>query len=217
MPASFLAPGATIRAMTWPVWLILALCVLPELLFLAAWVVQPAAAPGLRAGVAALLAFWPVLLDGWQPDFAAQPATMFLTYGFLHTGPMHLLVNMVSLAAFAPPVAAVTGPARFLGLYGVLLVAGAAGYALWPAGDIPMVGASGALFGLVGMLLAWDLAFRRRTGRDLRPVGRVLVMLVILNGALWLAVGETVAWQTHLAGFLAGGLCALAVRPSRRR
>ena len=42
-------------------------------------------------------AFWPGLLNTWTPNYAAQPYAMFLTYSFLHSGLVHLSVNMITL------------------------------------------------------------------------------------------------------------------------
>jgi membrane associated rhomboid family serine protease len=71
-----------------------------------------------------------------------------------------------------------------------------------------MVGASGALFGLVGALVAWDTAERRALRLTLRPVLRILVILAAMNLVLWWAMNGQLAWQTHLGGFLAGAAAA---------
>jgi membrane associated rhomboid family serine protease len=41
--------------------------------------------------------FWVGLLGTWQPNYPSQPYLMFGTYAFLHGGPLHLLVNMLTL------------------------------------------------------------------------------------------------------------------------
>lgn len=208
--------AADLRGAPWPVWLILVLCLLPELLFLAAsgGLVD---APRARAIAYDNFGFWAGLLGNWTPNYAAQPYVMFLTYGFLHAGPVHFLVNMLTLLALGGPVAQVTGPRRFLALYLLFAVAGAVGFALWPDPVLPMVGASGALFGLAGLLLAWDWRYRRRRRLSLVPVLRSLGMLLFLNLVLWVAMGGHLAWQTHLGGFLAGWAMGWLVQPGRGR
>jgi len=99
--------------------------------------------------------FWPGLLDNWRPNFAGQSWTMFVTYSFLHGGSAHLIVNMLTLWSLAPPVFKRVGGRGFFLLYGFAIVGGSLGYALLSNGVRPMVGASGALFGLAGGLLAW--------------------------------------------------------------
>ena len=208
--------AADLRSAPWPIWLILVLCALPELFFLAAsgGIVD---LPRARAMAYDSFGFWAGLLGNWQPNYVLQPYVMFLTYGFLHAGLLHFTVNMLALVSLGGPVAQAIGSRRFLVLYVLLLIAGALGFALWPDVGLPMVGASGALFGLAGLLLAWDLRYRLRAGRALGPVMRSLAVLMGMNLVLWLAMGGHLAWQTHLGGFFAGWAAAWFVQPNPRR
>ena len=104
--------------------------------------------------------FWPGLLQGWRPNYPGQTAGMFFTYGFLHGGPVHMIVNMVTLWSLGHAVLDRVGPWGFVGLYGASLLGGAAGFGLIAETFRPMVGASGALFGLAGGLLAWNYVDR---------------------------------------------------------
>ena len=88
----------------------------------------------------------------------------------------------------------------------MLIGAGAVGFLLAPEIDAPMIGASGALFGLAGLLLGWDLQYRRVHKLPFMPVVRSVAYLVGLNVVLWWAMQGQLAWQTHLGGFLAGWL-----------
>ena len=207
---------ADLRGASWPVWLIFALCFLPEFLLSAADI-GAIDAPRARAIAFDNFGFWAGLLGNWHPNYAVQPWLMFLTYGFLHAGPVHFAVNMLALFALGGPVALVAGPWRFLSLYLMFAVAGAVGFALWPEVGAPMVGASGALFGLAGLLLAWDWRFRRRRGLPLDPVLRSLAMLAGLNLVLWIAMGGQLAWQTHLGGFVAGWAMGWPVAPGPQK
>ncbi len=168
-------------------------------------------------------AFWAGLLRGWTPNFALQPGTMFATYGFLHAGAMHMIVNMITLVALGLPIIARIGQRRFLLLYAGALIGGGLGFALLTASPRPMVGASGALFGLVGAWVAWGMIDAWRASRGalarLRVLGRDLLwpaaILALLNlGMLWVS-GGLLAWETHLGGFVAGALLAPAL-PARR-
>ncbi len=153
--------------------------------------------------------FWSGLLGNWQPNYPFQPAAMFATYGFLHAGFSHFLVNMITLFSLGDPVIARIGTARFLWLYLICLIGGAVGFALLSDEIAPMIGASGALFGLAGALLAWEFTARRRNRQRLTPVYRSLLMLAALNLILWWAMKGHLAWETHLGGFLAGWAFAL--------
>lgn len=150
--------------------------------------------------------FWPGLLVGWQPNYPAQPYLMFFSYGFLHGGPGHLVVNMITLWSLGTEVLSRTGARGLALLYVTTLLGGAVGYAFLAQTPQPMVGASGALFGLAGGILAWR--FRDGAGRsDLRwQVLRVVLFLVAMNVAMYWALDGQLAWQTHLGGFLAGWL-----------
>ncbi len=201
-----------IKATSWSVWLIFGACLLPEVYFLGAdggfW-----GNPRARYLAIDFFAFWAGLLGNWLPNYWAQPYLMFLTYGFLHAGPTHFAVNMLTLFSLGAPVAAEVGAARFFLLYALLLIAGACGFALFPEVQAPMVGASGALFGLAGVVLAWEMHNRRLLGKSLRPVLRSLAILAGLNAVLWWAMNGQLAWQTHLGGFLAGWTIAYVMRP----
>lgn len=186
---------------------ILLACLLPELLLSGAdlgfW-----GTAHWRFNAFAWGGFWNGLLDNWRPNFALQPLAMFITYGFLHGGLVHFGVNMLTLVSLGPPLAERFGQARFLLLYLASLLGGAAGFALLSPAVQPMVGASGALFGLAGAHVMLNCQLLRARGESLAPVGRALVWLVGLNIVLWWAMDGQLAWETHLGGFLAGALLA---------
>lgn len=157
--------------------------------------------------------FWPGLLGDWKPNYPAQPYTMFLTYGFLHGGPAHLLVNMVTLWSLGRAVLDRVGAGGFALLYAGSILGGAAGFALLAPDLRPMVGASGALFGLVGGLLAWAYVDRYTHREGLWPVARAVALLIGLNVVLWWAMDGQLAWETHLGGFVSGWIVALLIDP----
>jgi len=160
--------------------------------------------------------FWPGLLGNWRPNFSAQPWTMFFTYSFLHGGFWHLAVNMITLWSLAPLIVNRVGGRGFLLLYALAIVGGAMGYYLLNAGVSPMVGASGALFGLAGGALAWTYVDRYTAQQGLWPVAQALVLLIALNLVLWWAMDGRLAWETHLGGFITGWLVATLIDPRPR-
>jgi len=153
-------------------------------------------------------AFWAGLLGNWTPNYPAQPWLMFFTYSFLHAGPGHLAGNMVTLFALGTTVARLAGRCQTVAVYVVSMLGGAAAFGLLGTAAQPMVGASGALFGLAGAWQYHDFTARRAAGDRLWPVAQVLIGLVLLNVVLWLAMAGRLAWETHLGGFLAGGAAA---------
>lgn len=160
--------------------------------------------------------FWPGLLKNWRPNYPAQPWTMFLTYGFLHGGPAHLVVNMITLWSLGRAVLLRVGTRGFVALYLATILGGALGFALLAPGLQPMVGASGALFGLVGGLLAWTYVDRFTHDEGLWPVLRAVLFLALLNLVLWWAMDGQLAWETHLGGFVTGWVAALLIDPRAR-
>lgn len=95
-------------------------------------------------------------------------------------------------------------------------VAGAGTFALIGPDDNPMVGASGAVFGLIGAWKFWEYEVRRNWKLPMAPLWRMLAGLVVLNVVLWVALGGLLAWESHLGGFVAGWVwAALTTRHHR--
>lgn len=157
--------------------------------------------------------FWSGLLYNWRPNYAGQPYAMFLTYGFLHAGIVHFGVNMMTLFSLGPPLADRFGGRRLVALYAGSIAGGAIGFALLSSEVLPMVGASGALFGLAGAHVALHYRERRAIHATQRPVLRAVLGLVGLNLVLWWAMNGQLAWQTHLGGFVSGWFLALWLDP----
>ena len=183
-------------------------CLIPELILSGAdyglW-----GDPGWRLWAWQHGGFWTGLLGNWRPNYAAQPWLMFLTYGFLHGGVIHFGVNMLTLFSLAPPLVERMGQGRFLLLYMASMIGGGLGFALLSQSPQPMVGASGALFGLAGAVMALSWQYLRARGESLRPVIRSLLWLAGLNLVLWWAMSGMLAWETHLGGFVVGWLMGL--------
>ena len=153
------------------------------------------------------------------------PATI-VTSMFLHGGAPHLLGNVWFLWVFGKSVEGAMGPTRFFCFYqAVGILAAFAQVALTPESRVPMVGASGAIAGVLG---AYFLLFPR--ARVQLVVFLVIVIQVVVVPAfvalgiwfLWQLISAressltapTVAFGAHLAGFLLGAaLSKLFARP----
>jgi membrane associated rhomboid family serine protease len=124
-----------------------------------------------------------------------------ITSAFLHGGVIHIAFNMLALWWLGAPVEMVLGRVRFLGLYLVSGLAGAAG-ALIDNPTAVTVGASGAIFGLLGagLILEWQA-----TGS---LAGNYLTMIVI-NLAISFAV-PNISVGGHIGGLIGGIVAALA-------
>lgn len=190
------------------------LCALPELVLLGAdWGLWGSAR--WRPMAYQNGAFWAGLLHGWRPNYAAQPVTMFASYGWLHAGPGHLLGNLGVLVWLGPRLLDRFGLPGFAALWGICLLGGAAGFALLTSSPAPMVGASGALFGLAGAALAGEIRRIRSLREQILKGAAMLAALLALNAAAWALQGGHLAWETHLGGTMAGIAFAALWRPAR--
>jgi membrane associated rhomboid family serine protease len=169
--------------------------------------------PRLRETAYEYAGFWPGLLGPWSPNYALQPYAMFLTYAFFHSGPVHLIVNMLTLYSLGRVVMDRVGAKGFILLYTAAVLGGALGFGVIAETTRPMVGASGGLFGLAGGILAWNYVDRFSTDQRLWPVARAVAGLLALNLVMWWLMDGLLAWQTHLGGFLAGWVGALLIDP----
>jgi membrane associated rhomboid family serine protease len=145
----------------------------------------------------------------------------FVTPTFIHIGLMHLGVNMYSLYAIGPQVERLYGTARFLILYLVSGIAGvAASYYMSPASG-PSAGASGALFGLLGVLFVFGFRYRAELPGIFRQAfnPRGLVPVLALNLFITFTIPIIDKWA-HLGGLFAGGALAAVIpyfRTNERR
>ena len=135
-----------------------------------------------------------------------------VTGGFLHapTNPLHIGFNMYLLFALGRMLEPVLGHVRFLALYLAALLAGSFG-ALVVQPTALTLGASGAVFGLMGAAFAMEHA----RGVDPRQSG--ILPLIVLNLLLSFAI-PNVSIGGHVGGLVGGGIAALAMdRLSTRR
>lgn len=174
------------------------------------------ASPRLRSQVYENAGFWTGLVKGWDANYPAQPYTMFATYAFLHGSFLHLIVNMYTLFVLGPIVIFRVGQFRFGVLYFVTMLGGAAGFALLSDSFRPMVGASGALFGLAGAIVAWEYIDRFNAKLRLWPVVKLVSMLIAINIVMYWAMKGQLAWETHLGGFVIGWIFAVLIDPIAR-
>jgi membrane associated rhomboid family serine protease len=140
------------------------------------------------------------------PAIRAGQLWRLITPVFLHAGWLHLLANMYSLNAIGPAVERLFGTARLTAFY---LLAGVAGVTLSLAfSPYASVGASGAVFGLLGALGAFLFLHRRTFGPASQVQLRQIVFVALLNLGIGLTPGID-NWG-HLGGLLAGvGLTAV--------
>jgi membrane associated rhomboid family serine protease len=163
-------------------------------------------------------------------DHARGPSPIYLTLltsMFLHGSWAHLLGNMLYLGVFGAPIEARIGPTRFLVFYLVCGIIAAGAHVLsGPESVMPMVGASGAISGILG---AYVLTF---PFSEVPIIIRLLTLGVtprlpaVVVFGFWLALqwvgylmrepgdASGVAFMAHIGGFLAGLVLAAFLIPN---
>jgi membrane associated rhomboid family serine protease len=129
-----------------------------------------------------------------------------VTAAFLHVGPMHLVLNMLALLVFGSELERALGRWRFLGLYVISILGGAAAIQLFGDPRVPVAGASTAIYGLLGGLGVLLLA-RRQDIRGLLTLLAINVVISFLPGVSLLG---------HLGGLVAGAAAAALLLVTRR-
>ncbi|QJU55484.1 rhomboid family intramembrane serine protease [Herbiconiux sp. KACC 21604] len=131
-----------------------------------------------------------------------------LTAVFVHGSILHLLFNMFTLFVFGSALERLLGRGRYLALYLISGFGGSVAVTLLTNPLQPVVGASGAIFGLMG---AYFIINRHLGGNSVQ-----LLVLVALNLAYGFFV-PGISWQAHVGGLVAGALVALVYVRTRPR
>ena len=174
-------PGSGAPVVTWT---IAAVC-------LVLWVLE--LLPGIGEFVINTFAYAPFLtpFEPWR----------MVTSAFLHswTSFWHILFNMYTLLIFGPLVEMIVGRWRFLVLYLLAALGGSVAVLLLASLGTVVVGASGAIFGLLSAVVVLQ--------RGLGSNPMQLIILIVLNFAVgFFASG--ISWQAHLGGLAVGALVA---------
>lgn len=148
----------------------------------------------------------------FAPFLGESEPWRLLTSAFAHSPhqPMHIAFNMLLLWMLGSRLERVLGAARYLGLYLATALAGSVAWLMLQPVDSSagLVGASGAVFGLVGALFVVE----RHLGRDVSGI----LGLVAINAVLGFVI-PNVAWEAHLGGLLAGAAIGFAMVQARER
>jgi membrane associated rhomboid family serine protease len=138
----------------------------------------------------------------WVPGVSDGAWWQLVTSMFTHVQPIHIAFNMIALWFLGPQLEVAIGRARFLALYLVSGLAGSAMVYALAGANTQTIGASGAIFGLMGALLV--VAYK--VGGNVSTI----LMWIGLNFVITVAGRGFISWQGHLGGFL-GGLAIAAV------
>jgi membrane associated rhomboid family serine protease len=203
--------------------------------WLVPWHAHVPAALLAAAMTAAWLLHFPSGMASWGISSTALAEGHYDTIAlhmFAHGPLVHILMNMSALVAISGPLISRMGqPPAAWGRYLALFVLGgltgtACFLAVHPHGTLPMIGASGAIYGLLGLLLRLPPEPGPLLGIRTQRMGKVAVRLVKDN--LWLFAilvlpplllrGQAgLAWEAHLGGFLFGLLAGPLFLPQGER
>ena len=168
------------------------------LVYLLQWI------PGL--GVTNALFFSPVFMTEVLPE-----PWRAITSVFLHSTSLfvHIILNMYTLWIFGRLLEPMLGRTRFLALYLISGLAGSVGVVVFAAPTTQVLGASGAIFGLMGAFVV----IQRRLGGNMTQ----LYILLAINLAIGFIPGANISWQAHLGGLIGGAAVGLILLETRNR
>jgi membrane associated rhomboid family serine protease len=189
---------------------------------IAIYAVQDAASDNTSTLLLVNFALFPVALSGEAVTGGFMPPSFsLLTYMFLHSGWMHVLLNMLFLWVFADNIEDALGRGRFLAFYLLCGMAGGAAHVLAaPQSNVPLVGASGAIAGVIAAYLM------------IRPCAKITVLIfgfIPIKLASYWVLGfwiltqvwhvfslqkSDTAWWAHIGGLVAGAALITVMRPA---
>lgn len=166
-----------------------------------------------RVWVYTMFAFFDGQFELARAGIAVEPQLIWslVTYAFLHGGWLHLALNGAVFLALGHGISRSIGIGRTVALFAITAAAGAIAFALMTDTQWPLVGASGSVFGFLGIATAWRLRALRAFGLPTAPVWRLLAGLAAINAVMafgLIGMGGALAWEAHLGGFAAGWLMA---------
>lgn len=164
--------------------------------------------------------------ESWRLLSPIEQLAPLVSHAFLHQGALHLLVNVWGLWVFGAVVEARLGGRSAIGLYGFALLAGAAAQGAVGGGSLaPMIGASGAVAGLMGativliprarVLVLVPLPFPTATRVPVWGLVGIWAGIQFVQAAASVGTASGVAWWAHLGGFFAGATWAASRRLPR--
>jgi membrane associated rhomboid family serine protease len=178
----------------------------------------------LTLGLTVIVSFYALSTDGRQladalaldkQALAAGELYRLFTVTLVHASLIHLALNMYALYLIGPIVEGLWGSTIFGLAY--LLTAAAASTVSFVSSPVPSVGASGAIFGLIGLLLAGTRIHHPVLDRRARSIVPQLGFIVILNLFFGFANQGTIDNAAHIGGLVAGMWLGVFIPPGRAR
>jgi membrane associated rhomboid family serine protease len=141
---------------------------------------------------------------GLFPPAVANQGQLYrlFTAMLLHAGFPHIAFNGYALFLIGPFVERVFGSRRFIAIFVATGLVGSAVSYMWGPCNELGVGASGAIFGLLGTLAVY--VYRRRDNPSMNVLWRNIVFILVLNAIIGIAASGQIDVRAHAGGFAAG-------------
>ncbi len=171
--------------------------------------------PGFRQSAVFYFSFAPLdLTRPYKEVFFFQKYLMFISYGFIHSNVIHLLINVIALFLLGKILRSLgKDNLTFLILF-LSILGGATFYYLFkPNSPVPLIGANSASFGLLAFVLSEELIKRLRRKRSVNQMVYVSLIFIFAHILYFYAFSAimpvSIIWQGHLGAFLVGAAVAL--------
>ena len=174
--------------------------------------------PGYRQSAVFYFSFAPLdLTRPYKEVFFFQKYLMFISYGFIHSNVIHLLINVIALFLLGNILRKLgKDNLTFLILFFSILGGATFYYFFKSNSPVPLIGANCASFGLLAFVLSKELIKRLRIRRSISQILYVLFIFVFAHILYFYAFSTilpvSVIWQGHLGAFLTGASLAFIYR-----
>ena len=176
---------------------------------------------GYRQSAVFYLSFAPLdLTRPYKEVFFLQKYLMFISYGFIHSNVIHLLINVIALYLLGNILKKLGKDNLTFSILFFSTLGGASFYYLFePTSPVPMIGANCASFGLLAFVLSEELINRLRRRRSVNQMAYVLLIFTFAHILYFYAFSAilpvSIIWQGHLGAFLVGAVLALVSQKPR--
>ena len=171
--------------------------------------------PGYRQSAVFYFSFAPLdLTRPYKEVFFLQKYLMFISYGFIHSNAIHLLINVIALFLLGKILRKLGKDNLTFFIFFLSILGGATFYYLFkPNSPVPLIGDNCASFGLLAFVLSEELIKRLRRKRSVNQMVYVLLIFIFAHILYFYAFSAiltvSVIWQGHLGAFLVGAAIAL--------
>ena len=176
---------------------------------------------GYRQSAVFYFSFAPLdLTRPYKEVFFLQKYLMFISYGFIHSNVIHLLINVIALYLLGNILKKLGKDNLTFSILFFSTLGGASFYYLFePTSPLPLVGANCASFGLLAFVLSEELINRLRRRRSIDQMAYVLLIFIFAHILYFYAFSAilptSIIWQGHLGAFIVGAALALMSQKTR--